>query len=92
MSIGNQQVGNAKVISASGNVKVGAGALLGVFCNTTTAGTLTFYDDAAAGTSSPVLGPLTPAAGTYTPLPFAFSAGLNVVVGGAINATLNLAA
>ena len=90
MTIGLQQVGSAVHVTASGNAQARTGAMLGVFCNSTTAGTLTFYDDAGTGTSKLIAGPLTPGAGTWTPLPFAFGAGLNVVVGGTIDATLSL--
>lgn len=91
MTIGLQTVGTPVNVTASGNVQARPGAMLGVFCNSTTAGTLTFYDDPGTGTARLIAGPLTPAAGSWTPLPFAFSAGLNVVVGGtAINATLSM--
>lgn len=90
MSIGHDQVGNAVHVTASGNAQARMGAMLGVFCNSTTAGTLTFYDDSGTGTTHLIAGPITPAAGTWTPLPFAFGAGLNVVVGGTIDATLSL--
>jgi hypothetical protein len=88
MTIGLQTVGTPKRVTASGNAQARTGAMLGVFCNSTAAGTLTFYDDAGTGTATLICGPITPAAGTWTPLPFAFGAGLNVVVGGAIDATL----
>jgi hypothetical protein len=38
-----------KEMSASGLVKTGSGRLFGIFCNTTTAGTLIIYDGITAG-------------------------------------------
>lgn len=88
MSIGNLEVGNYKIVSTSGNVKAVDGALLGFLVNSTSAGTVILYDDAATGTSTPITGTITPAANTFITLPVAFSKGLNVVVGGTINITL----
>ena len=79
MSIGNLQVGQAKVCAAnfSGNVKSGQGAMLGFYASVV--GTASLYDDAGTGTTMPIGTALVINAG-WNPLPVAFSAGLNVVL------------
>ena len=79
MAIGNLQVGVAKVCAAnfSGNVRVGPGAILGF--SAAVSGTASFYDDAATGTTNPLV--LATVINTgWNPFPCAFSAGLNVVL------------
>lgn len=89
MSIGNLNVGSYKIKSASGNVKPAAdGALLGFFCNTTSTGTIIFYDDASTGTTTPITGTITPTAGTWYNIPAAFTNGLNVVIANTLNVTI----
>ena len=79
MSIGNWQVGQAKVCAAnfSGNVKQGSGAMLGFYASV--AGTMSLYDDAATGTTTPLGTALVINTG-WNPFPVAFSAGLNLVL------------
>jgi hypothetical protein len=48
----------------------------------------TGYDDAATGTTTKLVDTFTPVAGTWYPMPFAFSKGLNVVIGGTVSATV----
>jgi len=88
MAIGNLQVGSFKNVTASGNVKSSQGALLGFYVNSTTAGTIQFYDDPATGTATPISGVITPSIG-WNELPVAFATGLNAVVGGTLNATIS---
>lgn len=85
--IGNLNVGPFKLVTASGNVKSSQGAMLGFYVNSTTAGTIQFYDDPATGTTIPITGLITPAIG-WNALPSTFAAGLNAVVGGTLNATI----
>jgi len=84
--------GGYKNITASGNCSPIPCTVIGFLCATTTSGTLTFYDDAGTGTGTPITGTITPAAGSFTPLYLATTKGLNVVVGGTINATIVYAA
>lgn len=78
-----------KVVSASGNIWSGAVALRGIFVSAATATpTITIYDDAATGTSKPLVTVFTPVAGTFYPLPFLAQKGLNVVIGGTVSCTV----
>jgi len=90
MAIGNLSVGNAKPITASANIKSSQGAMLGIFCSSSTSGTITLYDDAATGTSTAIAAVFNVTAGTYYPLPVAFGNGLYVVVGGTAAVTVVL--
>ncbi len=81
-------VGSYKRVTASGNVKSGSGALIGVFVAAATATpTITIYDDAATGTTTTLVGVFTPVAGQGDPLPFCCNAGINVVISGTVDAT-----
>ena len=89
MSIGSLPVAGFKVCAAnfSGNVKTAqSGASLGFLCTVT--GTLNAYDDAAVGTTTPIVTALGVTAGTYYPLPFCFASGFNLVLSGGAAGTL----
>ena len=78
-----------KQISASGNVCANDGILGGIFVSAAASTpTITIYDDPATGTSTKLVDTFTPTAGQWYPLPFAFSKGLNVVIGGTVSATV----
>jgi|GraSoiStandDraft_51_1057287.scaffolds.fasta_scaffold507260_1 hypothetical protein len=73
----------------SGNVCKVDGIMGGIFISSASnTPTITVYDDAANGTNTKIVDTFTPVAGTWYPLPFAFSAGLNVVIGGTVSATV----
>lgn len=76
-----------KQIVASGNVCNNDGILGGIFVSSTTSGTVTIYDDPATGTATKIVDTVTLAVG-WNPMPFAFSKGLNIVVGGTLSATV----
>lgn len=84
----NIQSFTPKQLSASGNAVSGDGIMSGVFCSSSSSGTLTIYDDAATGTTNKIVDTFPLVAGTFYPLPIAFSAGLNLVVGGTASFTL----
>lgn len=91
MAFNTLQIGSPKLVSASGNVKVGSGAVLGIFVSSHTAGSIAFYDDPATGTATKILDTfLFPAVGWY-PIPITYATGLNIVVGGTLSATVVLA-
>ena len=90
MAIGNLPVGSAKAISATANVKSSQGAMLGIFCSSSTSGTITLYDDASTGTTVPIAAVFNVTAGTYYSLPVAFGNGLYVVIGGTAAVTVVL--
>lgn len=89
MTIGNLNVGSARVVSASGNLKASQGAMLGIFVAAASATpTITVYDDAATGTTLKIVDTFTPVPSTWYPLPIAFANGLNVVISGTVSATV----
>ncbi len=87
MAIGNLEVGNYTNKTSSGNIKSGQGAMLGFYVNSTSSGTIIFYDDTSTGTTTPITGTITPSAG-WNFLPVAFSNGLNVVIAKTLNVTI----
>ena len=83
----NTQGFSYKQFTGSGNVCAIDGILGGIFVSSTTAGTVTIYDDPATGTATKIVDTVTLAVG-WNPMPFAFSKGLNIVVGGTLSATV----
>jgi hypothetical protein len=78
-------VGYAELSGTGGNISVGPTALQGIFVSSASGTpTITIYDDAATGTTTPIVPTFTPVAGTYYPLPFRALNGLNVVIGGTV--------
>lgn len=74
-------------LTASALVKTGSGVLIGMYVNSTTAGTIRFYDNtSAAGTV--INNVITPAVG-YHPLGGAnFTVGCYATIGGTLDVTL----
>jgi len=82
-----------QVVSASGNISPKSVALCGIFVsNAASTPTITIYDDAATGTTVPLVNTFTPVSGTYYKLPFRALNGLNVVIGGTVSCTVALQA
>lgn len=79
-----------KQISTSGNIAPRACSIAGVFCSSSTSGTLTIYDDASTGTTTKVVDTFSLTAGTWYPLPFSVASGVNVVIGGTASVTVGL--
>jgi hypothetical protein len=78
-----------KVISASANCQPVRGALLGIFVSAASATpTITIYDDAATGTSTPLVTVFTPVASTWYNLPFDVQNGVYVVISGTVSCTV----
>lgn len=77
-----------KQTSTGGNICAGAAMLGGVFCSSSTSGTLTIYDDASTGTTTKMVDTFTLVAGQYFPLPFSATNGLNFVIGGTASITV----
>lgn len=77
-----------KQLSATANVCNSDGILGGVFCSSSTAGTLTIYDDAATGTTTKIVDTFTLVAGTWYPLPLGVANGIYCVVGGTASITV----
>ena len=87
MAIGNTEVGNYTNKTATANIKASDGILLGFYVNSTSSGTVQFYDSSATSTATPITGVITPPIG-YQFLPVAFSTGLYMVISGTINVTV----
>jgi len=82
------QTGMYKNITATGNVANSSGELLGFYVNSTTSGTIQFYDSATTGTGTPITGVITPAVGWHF-LPVSTASGIYAVIGGtALNVTI----
>ena len=90
MSLNNLPIVSPIQVSSTGNIKATGGSLLGVFVETTTAGTIAIYDSATTTTTTPIVTTFTPTAATWYPLPFGFSNGCYVVVGGTLTATFGI--
>jgi hypothetical protein len=90
MNIGNMQVGVPANKTATGNVKPVDGAMLGFFCNSTSSGTVQFYDSSTTTTTTSITGVITPTAGVWYALPFTFTNGLYAVIANTLNITISV--
>jgi hypothetical protein len=80
-------VGSYKRLTASGLVSPVPGALLGVFCASSSSGTLKLWDNTIA--ADPVIAnTFNLAAGTWYPIPAGFSVGLYASLGGTADITV----
>lgn len=77
-----------KQMSASANVCNTSACLGGVFCSSSTSGTLTLYDSATTTTTTKIVDTFSLTAGTFYPLPFGFGSGIYAVVGGTASITV----
>ena len=75
-------------LTATANVSPVPKTLIGFLVNSTTAGTITFYDSATTTTATPITGTITPAAGTFIPVYAATVNGIYAVIGGTLNVTV----
>lgn len=74
-------------LTASALIKTGSGILTGMYVNSTTAGTIRFYDNtSAAGTV--INNVITPAIGYHSLGGANFSTGLFATIGGTLDVTL----
>lgn len=69
-------------ISATTQINPQIKRLTGVFCSSSTAGTLTIYDSATSGTGTKIVDTFILTGGTYYPLPTRADTGLYLVIGG----------
>ena len=75
-------------LTASALIKTGAGVLCGMYVNSTTAGTIKFWDNtSAAGTV--INNTITPAIGYHNLGSVAFNTGLYATIGGTLDVTLH---
>lgn len=83
------QTGGYKQISATGNVSAYPCKMVGIFVSAASSTpTITVYDSATTTTTAKVVDTFTPAAGTWYTIPAATAAGLYVVIGGTVSATV----
>lgn len=83
-----------KQLSATTQVKVGAGKIKGIFVSAASGTpTITVYDEMQGGTTRKIIDTFTPVAATMYPLSgddtgVFFTNGLNVAIGGTVSATI----
>ena len=83
------QTGGYKQISATGNVSAYPCKIVGIFVSAASSTpTITVYDSATTTTTAKIVDTFTPAAATFYPIPAASAAGLYVVIGGTVSATV----
>ena len=83
------QVGGYKQISATGNVSAYPTKLVGFFVSAASGTpTITVYDSATTTTTAKIVDTFTPVAATWYAMPMSTSAGLYVVIGGTVSATV----
>lgn len=79
---------NYTQISATTQIKTGAGVTAGIFVSAASATpTITVYDD--TGTTTKIVDTFTPVAATWYTLPFAFGTGLRVVISGTVSCSVS---
>lgn len=75
-------------LSASGLVKSGSGALLGIFvASASNTPTVKIWDNTSAATTI-LINTFTPVGGTFYPIPAKFGIGLYVSIGGTVDLTV----
>lgn len=75
-------------LSSSALVKTGEGHLLGVFCASSSSGTLKVWDNTSAATTV-LVNTFSLVAGTWYPLPFRFGVGCYATIGGTADVTFS---
>ncbi len=73
-------------VTSSQVIKGGPGFLAGIFVNSSTSGTLKFYDNATAASGAVICNTFTPSLG-WNPCPIHFLQGLYATVGGTLDCT-----
>ena len=83
------QVGGYKQISATGNVAPISKKMVGIFVSAASSTpTITIYDSATTTTTTKVIDTFTPTANTWYHMPASTGAGIYVVLGGTVSATV----
>lgn len=83
-------VGSPITVTATGAAVSGPCSLIGLFCNSTSSGTIILYDNTAAS-GQVIVGILTPTAGNYYPMPASCANGIYATVANTLNVTLFVA-
>jgi hypothetical protein len=87
MSIGALNIGSYKNVTSTGNIMPRAGALLGFYVNSTSSGTIAFYDSETTATTLAITGTITPAVGWHS-LPVGVTKGVHAVIANTLNVTV----
>lgn len=77
--------------TSSGAVATGSAALLGVFCSSSSSGTLKLYDNAAAASGTVVVNTFSLTAGQFYTIPASLANGLYATIGGTADVTFFIA-
>lgn len=88
MSGNSSEYGAYTHLTATANVSPTNKALIGFAVNSTTAGTIQFYDSATTTTTTPITGVITPLAGQFIYIKAYATAGIYAVIGGALDVTI----
>jgi hypothetical protein len=88
MSAPTYECGGYTNITATANISPVPKAIIGFLVNSTTAGTVQFYDSATTTTTTPITGAITPLAGQFIPVKAYAVNGVYAVIGGTINITV----
>lgn len=83
----NSTIGTPINKTASGAVLPISGGLLGVFCASSSSGTLKLYDNASAASGTVVVNTFNLTAGTYYQIPASLANGLYATIGGTADVT-----
>ena len=82
-----------KNISASANVIPRSGSIIGIFVASASGSpTIAVYDSATTTTTTIIVNTFTPIAGTFYPMPFSFTNGCYVAIGGTVDCTVGVSA
>lgn len=81
---------NPKRLAASGAAWNGPGALAGIFVASTSGSPTIQVFDSLAGSGAILVNTFTPVAATWYPMPFLFSVGCFVVIGGTVDCTVGI--
>lgn len=79
---------NYKNLTASALVKTGTGRLVGMYVNSTSSGTIKFWDN-TSGATTVINNTITPAVGYHNLGDIAFTIGLYATIGGTLDVTLH---
>lgn len=75
-------------LTASALIKTGQGVLIGMYVNSTSTGTIKFWDNTSAATTV-INNTITPAIGYHNLGSVAFNTGLYTTIGGTLDVTLH---
>jgi hypothetical protein len=78
-------------MTASGAAATGSAQLIGVFCASSSSGTLKLYDNASAASGTVVVNTFSLTAGTFYPIPASLANGLYATIGGTADVTFFIA-